>query len=243
MNHGEAIFALHRFSSPGGLIAIIHRIRAQEDAGFHALLKRNLYYRGQMPLPTTIRRIVLTGFMGAGKSTTGLLIAQTLGWRFIDSDAAIEARTGRTIGKIFAEDGEAAFRVMEADTVREQTRGHDLVLALGGGAIEHLRTRDVLKSLDETRIVFLDAPLEVMVARCLAQPEAAERPVLADREGLLVRLTNRLPHYRTAHLTVSTADLTPEKVAERILWELSRMQGNETLPGAMRAYEKGPPTQ
>jgi shikimate kinase len=171
-------------------------------------------------LPVTVRRIVLTGFMGAGKSTTGALLAERLGWRFLDSDAVIEARTGTTIAKLFAERGETTFRALEAEAIRDHARTEHVVLALGGGAIEAENTRLALAELDEACIVFLDAPLEVMVARCLAQPDAAERPVLADRERLATRLAQRLPHYRRAHLTIATSDLSPENVADRILQAL-----------------------
>jgi shikimate kinase len=164
-----------------------------------------------------IRRIVLTGFMGAGKSTIGALLAQRLGWVFVDTDAAIESRTGLMIAHIFAEQGEEAFRALEADAVREHAPAEDVVLALGGGAIESGRICEALFELDETCVVFLDAPLEVMVARCLAQPGGTERPVLRDRERLAARLAARLPHYRRAHLTVATEDLTPETVADAII--------------------------
>jgi shikimate kinase len=185
-------------------------------------------------MPPTIRCIVLTGFMGAGKSTTGALLAHTLGWRFLDSDAIIESRTGHTIAHIFAEQGEAAFRALEAGVIREHAGERDaaqnLVLALGGGAIEHAPTREILASFSDLRVVFLDAPLEVMVARCLAQPGAAERPVLADRERLAQRFSARLPHYRRAHLTVATADLSPQAVVERILSGLSESLEEKGLP-------------
>jgi shikimate kinase len=194
-----------------------------------------------MPLPPTIRRIVLIGFMGAGKSTTGALLARALDWRFVDSDIAIEARAGRTIAQIFAERGEAVFRSMEVDAIRNLARSENLVLALGGGAIENDATREVLGHLSETRIVFLDAPLDVMVARCLAQPDADERPVLADSKRLLQRFSSRLPHYRRAHLTVATADLSPHFVVERILSGLSDAAG--TAPGTPGTEEKGSRTR
>ncbi|MBV8113938.1 MAG: shikimate kinase [Silvibacterium sp.] len=173
--------------------------------------------RTQAKLPGTVRRIVLTGFMGAGKSTIGRILAQRLGWDFADTDCVIESRLGMTIARIFAEQGEDAFRALEAEAVHDHARVENVVLALGGGAVEFESTREALSRLDEACVVFLDAPLEVMVARCLAQPAAAERPVLRDRERLTKRLAARLPHYRRAHLTVGTADLTPEAVAEAIL--------------------------
>jgi shikimate kinase len=168
-------------------------------------------------LPITVRRIILTGFMGAGKSTTGALLAQRLGWQFLDTDTVIEARAGATIAQLFARHGEAVFRALETEAIRDHAHAEHLVLALGGGAIESEATRHALAQLDQTCIVFLDAPLEVMVGRCLAQPAAAERPILADREHLARRLAERLPYYRQAHLTVETADLGPEAVTESIL--------------------------
>ena len=173
--------------------------------------------RTQTKLPGTVRRIVLTGFMGAGKSTIGRMLAQKLGWNFVDTDAVIESRTGMTIARIFAEQGEEAFRDLETEAVRGHARVEEVVLALGGGAVEFASTREALAGLQEACVVFLDAPLDVMVARCLAQPGAAERPVLRDRERLAARRPARLPYYFAAHLTVTTADLAPEAVAEAIL--------------------------
>lgn len=195
-----------------------------------------------MPLPPTIRRIALIGFMGAGKSTTGALLAHTLGWRFVDSDSVIESLAGRTVAQIFAEDGEAAFRAMEADAIRHHASTEGLVLALGGGAIENDLTSEVLHGLSDTRIVFLDAPLDVMVARCLAQPGAAVRPLLADRERLLQRFSGRLPHYRRAHLTVATANLSPREVVEGILAGLSQPETTASASIAALSEEKGQPT-
>lgn len=167
-------------------------------------------------MPQTIRTIVLTGFMGAGKSTIGPMLARVLGWEFVDADTAIEARTGKSIAKIFAELGEPAFRTLEAEVIREHVSQTNLVLALGGGALETEPTRALLHNYPTACLVFLDAPLDVLVTRCLEQPDAAERPVLADREGLLRRFHARLPLYREAHLTVSTAGLSTDEVVARI---------------------------
>jgi shikimate kinase len=188
--------------------------------------------RTEIHLPLTVSRIVLTGFMGAGKSTVGALLAEKLGWRFMDTDALIEARIGSTIAQIFAEKGEAAFRALEADAVRDYARMERLVLALGGGAVESEATRDALAGLDQACVVFLEAPLDVMVARCVAQPNAAERPVLAERERLGKRLEARIPHYRMAHLTVATAGMTPDAVTEFII---------EFLQGELPRDKSGPP--
>lgn len=167
-------------------------------------------------IPAAVRRIVLTGFMGAGKSTVGALLAARLGWRFLDSDTLIEERSGMTIARIFAAYGEAAFRVAEAEAIRSTTSEDAVVLALGGGAIENETTRGILDEMPDTCIIFLDAPLETMIDRCLSQPGAAERPILADRERLALRFANRMPHYRKAHLTITTMGLGPDAVAETI---------------------------
>jgi shikimate kinase len=175
-----------------------------------------------MSLPRTIRRIILTGFMGAGKSTIGPLLAQSLKWDFLDLDVVIESGAGKTIAEIFAERGEAVFRSLEAEAILDHTTRRNLVLALGGGAIETESTRELLAKLEHTCMLFLDAPLDTLVARCLAQPGTAKRPVLADREGLQRRFDLRLPYYRASHLTVTTAGLSPEAIVARILEALGQ---------------------
>lgn len=167
-----------------------------------------------------IRRIVLTGFMGAGKSTIGPLLAKQLNWDFVDTDNVIESRAGKKVARIFAEDGEAAFRALEAEAIRDCCQQEGLVISLGGGAIETESTRRLLVDVERTCVVFLDAPLEVLVARCLAQTNAEERPVLADREKLLRRFSSRLAYYRNAHITVATSELAPDEVVDRILAEV-----------------------
>lgn len=180
-----------------------------------------------MPLPLQIRRVVLTGFMGAGKSTVGALLAEKLAWEFVDADAVIEARAGKTIAAIFVEQREPAFRALEAETIRDLSRRENLVLALGGGALETESTRTLWNQIGQTCVVFLDAPLEVLVERCLAQPGATERPVLADRDWLLRRFEARLPHYRAANITVTTKDLNPSQVADHIFDSISRRLADE----------------
>lgn len=183
-----------------------------------------------MSLPLQIRRIVLTGFMGAGKSTVGALLAKKLAWEFVDADAVIEARAGKTIAAIFAEQGEPAFRALEAEAIRDLCRREKLVLALGGGALEMEFTRALWNQIGQTCVVFLDAPLETLVERCLSQPGAAERPVLADRDRLLRRFQARLPHYRAAHITIATKDLNASQAADRIFDSISRCLANKAAP-------------
>ncbi|MGH9599103.1 MAG: shikimate kinase [Terracidiphilus sp.] len=138
------------------------------------------------PAPTLPpRRIVLTGFMGSGKSTAGPLLAQRLGWRFVDVDDVIEAEAGSPIAELFAREGEAAFREREHAAIARLATGGELVLALGGGAIEHQGTRSLLLdrqnaagqdsegqhsdrqgSASGTLLVHLEVELDTTLARC-----------------------------------------------------------------------------
>ena len=173
---------------------------------------------GSRALPTSIQTIVLTGFMGAGKTTIGQLLATQLGWTFLDLDAEIEREAGTTIAEIFRLHGEPDFRAREIRTLQSLISRPETVLALGGGAIESESTRSLLASSPGACTVFLSAPLEALIDRCIAQQQASNiiRPVLADRERLHARWTSRLPHYQQAHLRFETKDLTPAQVASNI---------------------------
>jgi shikimate kinase len=161
------------------------------------------------------RRIVLTGFMGSGKSTVGPLVAQRLRWRFVDVDDVIEAEAGTSIANLFARDGEKAFRDLEHETIVRLAGGDSLVLALGGGAIERPATRDLLLTQPDTFLVHLDVALATTLARCRGTEHT--RPVLADQANLASRYERRLPLYRTAHASVAVDSLSPQEVADAIL--------------------------
>jgi len=176
-------------------------------------------------LSANLSRIVLIGFMGAGKTTVGAILARRLGWDFVDSDRIVEARAGCTIGEIFSREGEQAFREKEAAAIRDIAKSEHLVIGLGGGAVEAAATREFLSSLSDTLIVFLEAPLETLLARCAGHEDGPVRPVLADRDRLSERWSRRLPWYAQAHLTVETGDLSPEEVADWILHKLQTEAG------------------
>jgi shikimate kinase len=162
-----------------------------------------------------IKRIVLTGFMGSGKSTVGPLVAARLGWRFVDADNVIEAEAGSKIAEIFARHGEGAFRDLEHATIRRLAADDELVLALGGGAVERAETRELLLSGEGTLLVHLEVALETTLARCGGTEH--ERPVLADRTNLESRYARRLPLYREAHVSIAADALTPDEVAEAVI--------------------------
>jgi len=161
------------------------------------------------------RRIVLTGFMGSGKTTVGPLVAARLGWKFIDADDVIEAQAGMPIAQIFALHGEALFRGQERATIADLAQQDGLVLALGGGAIETAATRDLLLSTPGTILVHLEVELATTLARCGGTEHT--RPILADQANLASRYNRRLPLYRTAHFSIAVDALTPHQVAEAIL--------------------------
>src|SRR5487761_2537855 len=103
-----------------------------------------------LTLPTTLRRIVLMGFMGAGKTTVGRMLAESLGWEFLDLDAHIEQRTGSTVPELFARDGEPKFRRLESTALTNALSHNNAVLALGGGTPEQLTNRLLLEQTPGT---------------------------------------------------------------------------------------------
>jgi shikimate kinase len=161
------------------------------------------------------RRIVLTGFMGSGKTTLGPLVAARLGWSFIDADDVIEAEAGVTIAELFARHGEAAFRERERATIARLAAGDSLVLALGGGAIEHEGTRALLLTAPGTLLVHLEVKLSTTLKRC--QGSEHSRPILIDQANLESRYQRRLPLYRMAHVSIPVDALMPEEAVEAIL--------------------------
>ena len=168
--------------------------------------------------------MILTGFMGAGKSTVGAILARDLDWQFLDLDDVIEARSQLTVPQIFRDYGEADFRERERQAIEQLSNAGRLVLALGGGAIEHEPTRTLLLQTPGNCLIFLEAPLPELLARCSL--EGKDRPLLSAAEPLQDRLQRRLPHYRTAHITVITTGLAPQAVADRVRERLAARKEN-----------------
>ncbi|HKJ91567.1 MAG TPA: shikimate kinase [Longimicrobiales bacterium] len=174
-----------------------------------------------------IRRVVLVGFMAAGKSTVGRLLAQRLGWRFVDFDTEIEASAGRSIERIFAEEGEAAFRALEAELTRHVAEEHDAVLAPGGGWITQPAL--VRRLRDGSRMVWLRVSAQEAVRRAAADPIV--RPLLEADDPLAEArrlLAAREPQYARADWIVDVDGRTPTDVAREISERLE--QGGVTHP-------------
>ena len=159
--------------------------------------------------------IVLVGFMGAGKTTVGHLLAGKLGLAFIDSDQIIESRAGRSIREIFASDGEPAFRELEHEVIAELLRGQDAVLALGGGAAEHPATRDALQA---SQVIYLHVGYDEAMRRVSRD---AGRPMLRSPD-LPAVFERRLATYRSvATHTVVTDGRPPQDVGLEIIGRLA----------------------
>ncbi len=171
-----------------------------------------------------LRQIVLTGFMGAGKSTVGGMLAASLGCCFFDLDALIEQRMGMTVPEIFEREGEQRFRRIESSALAAALRTSGSVLALGGGAPETLTNRLLLEQTPGIFTIFLDASFATLFDRCVLQDmrrTEVSRPVMADPVAAEARFATRLPLYRRlARLTVETSGSEPREVVERILHEL-----------------------
>jgi shikimate kinase len=174
--------------------------------------------------PAGIDRIVLTGFMGSGKTTAGALLAERLGWRFLDLDREIERRDGRTVPRIFSESGEAYFRHLETAALAALLGQRRIVLALGGGAPEELGNRLLLEQTPHTAVVYLAAPYATLLERCKAQaaePGATARPVLTDLVTAEARFQVRRPQYeRIASHRVDTSLLALEETVAAVLQTL-----------------------
>jgi len=159
--------------------------------------------------------ITLTGFMGSGKTTVGKVLADFLGCPFMDLDDLVVKKAGKSIPDIFAQDGEPAFRELEARLLRQTVAKYaesTAVLALGGGAVLAPASAALLH--EKTVCIYLRASLDTLMARLAG--ETAGRP-LADA-SLADRLASREPIYEeTAHAIIDTDGLSPDEVADEII--------------------------
>ncbi|CAM4328758.1 Shikimate kinase [Mycobacterium basiliense] len=165
-------------------------------------------------------KAVLVGLPGSGKSTIGRRLAKTLGVGLLDTDAAIEARTGRSIADIFAADGEKEFRRIEEEVVRAALADHDGVLSLGGGAVTSPGVRAALAG---HTVVYLEINAAEGVRRTGGN---TVRPLLAgpDRaDKYRALMSARVPLYRrVATIRVDTNRRNPGAVVRYITSRLQK---------------------
>lgn len=175
-----------------------------------------------MPVPPTRlgdANLILVGFMGTGKTSTGRALAARLGREFVDMDALIEQREGRTIPDIFAASGEPYFRALERALVRELAARRALVIAPGGGIV--LNPDNIRDFAATGRVCCLRASPEIIVKRI---GRDTNRPLLQANDKLgRIRdlLAKRQPLYDAIPFQIDTDGKTPEAVADEILAALA----------------------
>ena len=175
-------------------------------------------------------RIYITGFMGSGKSTVGPLLADALGYEFVDLDAVIEAKEGQTIPGIFRQRGEQEFRAIERREVTLLAAREKIVVATGGGALTSPATLSALRA--SGILVYLRVPVEALFERLRG---VKGRPMIADGSGgalgdddLRARISGLLDArerlYLEADITVDAAGQTPGETAAAIRAALTQGQ-------------------
>ena len=161
--------------------------------------------------------VVLIGPPGAGKTTIGRRLACVLNQQFVDSDFVIESKVGKTCSEIFAEDGEEAFRALEAEVIAEALQEPG-ILALGGGAVTHAGTRSLL---DQQTVVFVDVSDDTGIERTTRPHNRQQRPLLAGKDAdtrYRNLMAQRRPLYReVADYRARTDQRSPQQVVADIL--------------------------
>ena len=159
--------------------------------------------------------VYLVGMPGAGKSVVGKELAGMLGVPFLDLDDQIEREAGKSVAQIFSQDGEAAFRALEAQVLIKVGTSDPAVVACGGGVVLEQANRIALRNTGIA--VYLDVPLEQLEAR--VRP-AADRPLIRETGDLEKLLAARGPLYREFAAHVVDGSGEPGRVAEDIVEEL-----------------------
>ena len=171
--------------------------------------------------------VVLVGFMGAGKSSVGRLLARRMGRCFVETDDMITAREGRSIPEIFAERGEAHFRALEEETVRLLALKSGDVIATGGGLYCRDGRPEALRAIGT--VVWLTGGFDVLYERARRM---GERPMLAGRtrDEVADIYHAREAYYRQADLTIDTTGRNTDQVVTQVLLalrpHLSRAEGS-----------------
>lgn len=165
-----------------------------------------------------MERIILVGFMGAGKTTLGKVLAETLSIPFYDSDVLIEKRTNSSISSIFLHHGEAYFRNLEKETIEQLSKTSTYVLAVGGGLPCFNNLMEMLNGLGTT--VYLKHDVTTLSKRLTNDME--QRPLIAEKSGdalisyIQEKVDEREMVYSKAQLILEEAEQTPENLIRRL---------------------------
>jgi shikimate kinase len=179
------------------------------------------------PVQHRNRRIYLTGFMGSGKSTIGPILANVLGYEFVDLDDAVAAREGKTVREIFRDHGESYFRRKECETIAELSLRDRLIVSLGGGTLADQESLAIVTSTGI--LVYLKVPVEEIVRRLRNK---TDRPMVLGPDGerlneeelrqrILHLLAQREPFYAHADLTILADQTRLGLTVDRLVRELS----------------------
>ena len=161
-------------------------------------------------------KIYLVGFMGVGKTTTGVLLARRLGWSFVDLDDEIRKLEKMSIRELFRIKGETYFRRLEGRVLRDLSKKTGQVIATGGGTFT---VEGNIRHILQTGVAIrLRCSLEQVLSR---SRESSERPLLDDTESLQALMDRREPFYRRAPIQMETGNASPEETVEKILMALS----------------------
>jgi len=174
-----------------------------------------------------MKNIVLLGFMGTGKSAVGRRLATAFRYQFIDTDQMIEEKTHKRISEIFAEQGEEAFRRLEAEVVVDVAERSGCVISTGGGIVLNSKNLDQLAR--NGILVLLRSRPEVIFKR--VQKRAGQRPLLqkADPLSEIKRLlAEREPFYQRADISLDTSDMELEDVVQQIKGKVLEIEGRES---------------
>jgi shikimate kinase len=181
-------------------------------------------------------KIVLTGFMGTGKTSVGKALSHELGYEFVDTDVLIEKREGMAISLIFKKKGENYFREVEEATVEEVSRRSQVVIATGGGVIKNKKNVDNLGR--RGIIIWLKADPGIILKRVML--EGGKRPLLDVQEPLdeiNKLLSERLTLYQQADISVDTNYITPRETAHEIIELLGLDRKEVAVDLGDRSYE------
>lgn len=200
-------------AAEGGLYMLVAQaVRASEifiDTKYDERECERVYKR----IVSEKENIVLIGMPASGKSTVGKILAKALGRRVIDTDKLIAERAGKDIPTIFREDGEAKFRELEAEVIREVASETGVIIATGGGAVLRSENTDALR--ENGRIYFIDRPLERLMP-------TDNRPLSSTKEDIEKRYHERYKIYTEAADVRVWANCFPKAVAEKIMKDFKK---------------------
>lgn len=185
---------------------------------------------GRVGLPARVRRIVMIGFMGAGKSTVGRMLADALGWRFVDLDDEVARRDGMPVDRIIRQKGLDHFRRRESEVGRELLRRVRTVVSVGGGWPAQPGHMESLGR--ESVSIWLQVGVASAIERIAGSTSARPLLEVSDPVGTATALLDdREPYYRRGSIAIETEGVSPNRVLRAILRSLTvSKSGNGSVP-------------